>query len=334
MLRLMLLAAAVACVLAAAKTTRDPDEASCPPARFIACGDEPSPNVCLNGIVGPTGTTQCCWIVDADGELLQHLWTTEFVADPGSGIGMLPLQFGMSDDNPVMSAEFNTLTRVASMLKCYYYVTSGCGQRGTAGPIHVLTLTATEPTRFAVSPAVARHTERETSGDPSEFVCECEHKDALPLPERYRCCYWESDIPEDAASSSFTRLTECFAPRARADPELDDCRRIVRPVSSCGDAGACYCRFEYSQSVSGATRDPWGCGQCCPALTNDFGRDLISHNNDTRAACLLNTYPFTQYSDGSCGDERLSRRAAQLTSAATRVTAGLLTILVLVAFAS
>lgn len=309
-------------VLVAVVQARDSSEATCPPARFIECGPEPAPKTCLSYVVSQvTGARQCCWVVDGDGAPMPDVWKTAFVSNALSVLLFTSQQFGALDGAPVMEAEFELGTRVMTRLSCHYYFTDKCAPgAGTEGV--AVTLQPADPTRFRVTDAVARHTARETEPDPGEYVCQCDHKDVLPLPERYRCCYWDSGIPVDAAGSTALRTTSCTVPRARADPDTSDCRRIVRPVAACGDAGACYCRFEYNTLAPGITRDPWGCGQCCPVLTNDFGRDQLAKNNNTRHQCLTDVYPFTPATDGACGEERLGRRLPEpATSGAARRSA-------------
>ncbi len=307
------------CVLAAA-AARDTDEATCPPARFIACGNEPAPNTCLSYVVAATGERQCCWVVDADGAAMHDAWVTVFVLDDDDGLQFGPLEFGAQDDGAVMEAEFELASRVMTALWCHYYVTDRCAP-GDGDVGRVLTVRATDPTRFRVTEAVARHTARETTANPAEHVCACEHRDALPLPERYRCCYWGSDFPPDEPEPTLLRTTTCYAPRA-GPSDATDCRRITRPVAACGDVGSCFCRFEYSDLAPGATRDPWACGQCCPRLTDDFGRDQLAKNNNTRTQCLSDIFPFTPAPDGACTHELLGpREPAETTSGAGRRSA-------------
>lgn len=285
----------------------DTDEATCPPARFIACGDEPAPRTCLNYVVSDaTGARQCCWVVDAAGAPADG-WVTEYVREDTAGeVSFGPQEFGAQDDAPVMEAEFDLRTRVMAGLRCHYYVTDKCVPGALDGG-RALTLRAADPTRFRVTEAVARHTARETTANPAEHVCECDRRDALPLPERYRCCYWDSARPEPQQAPEPVRGTACYAPRASVERGTD-CRRIARPVAQCGDAAACFCRFEYNALASAATRDPWACGLCCPRLTGDFGRDQLARNNNTRTQCLSDVFPLALPDDGSCGHEHLERR--------------------------
>jgi len=305
--------------LVALTSAAETDEATCPPARFIACGDEPAAKTCLSYVVSATtGARRCCWVVDENG-VPSDAWVTDFVADAGGDVAFEPHEFGVQDAGPIMTAEFDLRTRVMSALLCYYYVTDKCAP-GALDGMRALTLRAADPTRFRVTEAVERHTVRETTANPAENVCACDHLDALPLPERYRCCYWDSRMPSDQPEPAPVRWTDCYAPRASAESAAD-CRRITRPVAQCGDAGACFCRFEYNTLAPAATRDPWACGLCCPRLTDDFGRDQIAKNNNTRGQCLSDVYPFSPPDDGTCGHERLARTAAPVASGASRLGA-------------
>lgn len=309
----LILLLALACVAVA----RNTDEATCPPARFISCGPEPQSGTCLAFTVNDeTLQRECCWVTNTSDSLQTAAWATTYFAPAGDALVGLPTQFGIGEDQPIMEAEFNLLTRVASKLVCLYYVTQNCGTLGLDAPLHVLTLRATDPSRFLVSEAVSRFTARETTANPDEFVCDCDRKDALPLPERYRCCYWDSGVPDDQPTPAVMRTTACRAPRAVARGE-QDCRRTLRPISQCGDSGACYCRFEYN-TAAGATRDPWGCGQCCPALTPSFGHDQMDKLNNTRSSCLSTIFPFTPANDGVCEDKLLELRT-QIFSSASRL---------------
>lgn len=315
-MRLLILLLALACVAVA----RDTNEATCPPARFISCGPEPHPNLCLSAVVNPvTDERECCWLTNTSGGYQQAAWTTTYFSNvAGVSLVGMPTQFGIAEDRPIMNATFNDLTRVATELECFYYVTENCGSLGDAPPVHVLTLRATDPSRFKVSVAVSQFTIRETTANPDEFVCDCDRKDALPLPERYRCCYWDSGVPTSQPNPPVMRTTSCRAPRAvpRGEP---DCTRTLRGVTACGDSGACYCRYEYN-AAAGVTRDPWGCGQCCLALTDNFGRDLTAKRNNTRTSCLDSIFPFTPSDGDECQSSLLPLRE-QIFSAATALRA-------------
>jgi len=316
-MRVLLLLFALVCASA-----RDTNEATCPPARFLACGVEPVDGACRSAVTNDDGDRMCCWVVDSNGTATPHTWVTSYFNSPPGFVGWLPAQFGVADVEPIMNATFSLVTRVMTQLECYYYITDQCGALGSDGPVHALTVAATNPARFLVSEAVERYTQRETTANPDEFVCDCERKDGLPLPERYRCCYWTSGEPgpTDQDASGLLRTTSCRAPSARVSA-LTDCKRTVRPVSNCGDAGACYCRFEYAQASAGVMRDPWACGQCCPRLTGDFGHDEVARNNNTRPACLTDIFPFQPAPDGDCTTKLLPVRViAQQPSAGSALS--------------
>ncbi len=325
MFRALLVLALVACALG-----RDTNEATCPPARFISCGPEPNPGVCVAYVVNDDSLErQCCWVTNTSGGYQQAAWATTYFQPAGDALVGLPTQFGIGEDQPIMEAEFNLLTSVVTNLACMYYVTQNCGTLGIDGPVHVLTLRATDPSRFIVSDAVTRFTARETTANPDEFVCDCNRKDGLPLPERYRCCYWDSGVPDDQPTPAVMRTTSCRAPRAVARGE-QDCRRTLRPISQCGDAGACYCRFGYNVAA-GATRDPWGCGQCCPPLTHSFGHDQMDKLNNTRSSCLSPIFPFTPANDDVCQSKLLELRT-QILSDAAALTVQILAVVLVVTF--
>src|SRR3569832_1153359 len=124
-----------------------------------------------------------------------------------------------------MNATFSLVTRVMTQLECYYYITDQCGALGSDGPVHALPVAATNPARFLVTEAVERYTQRETTASPDEFVCDCERKDRLTMPERYRCCYWTSGEPGPTKQKTTKQqhTTSCRAPCARVSA-LTDCK--------------------------------------------------------------------------------------------------------------
>lgn len=291
-----------------ASTHGNLEEATCPPARFISCGLPPS------GVVCPGMAGMCCWVVTEDGATVNANWGVEAVsADALLG----PQYLGIPEGAPIMSAEFDTHTRVMVNLRCTYYAVDKCAGGAVTDGVEMFSLVSFDPSRYRVTEDVAVHTIRETTANPDEYVCQCSNKDALIFPERYRCCYWDSGAGEVA----HTRMTTCRAPIATPDPAASDCNRIVRPVSQCGDAGGCYCRFEYVPLASAATREPWDCGKCCPALTGIFGRDLVEKHNNTRANCLDSALAFRLPGDNACEDRGLFRSLLPAQSSGARVVA-------------
>lgn len=274
---------------------RNLDEATCPPARFIACGLSPSAGVC------PGTATTCCWVVAEDGTTVNTNWG---VAETSVDAGLVePQNLGIPDGAAIMSAEFDVATRAMVGLKCNYRMVDRCVGGTLNDDVPVLTLVSRDPSRYRVPEDVAIHIVRETTANPDEYVCECSNKDTLVFPERYRCCYWGSGV----GAAAQTRTWTCSAPPATTNPDADDCHRIMRPITQCGDAGGCYCRFEYVSLASAATREPWDCGKCCPALTGIFGRDLVEKHNNTRANCLDAMLAFRLPGDNACEDRELFR---------------------------
>ena len=282
------------------------NEAICPPARFIQCGP-PAAGICMSD------GGNCCWVEDSNGH--NNAW---HALPTPIGIGLLSSDnFGASAGVPVLETTFNVITRELTALRCNYYATKVCGGEGEDMP--VLTLASRYPARYQLPPVMATLAIQETTPTAMEYFCDCSQKDGLPLPERYRCCYWKG-----VAESDILRGFECRIPRA--DPVFEpgaDCTRTTRAVAKCGDAAGCYCRFEYSELASSLTREEWDCGRCCPALTGDFGRDLTQRHNNTNTNCLTTAFPLAVSTTNGCeGIEKSVITPDTPSSGACKMTAG------------
>jgi len=282
------------------------NEAICPPARFISCGSPP-PHACA------VGMATCCWVSNGTG--VNTAWGSTYMDESVGEVSSA--NFGVPDGAPVAELTFNIFTYELTGLKCHYYSTSVCG--GGIGSSLTATLESRDPARYQIPPVMAHVALLETTPNNEKYACNCSNKDALPLPERYRCCYWQGRPDGDT-----TRALTCSIPRA--DPVFvagRDCVRTTRPVANCGDSGGCYCRFAYNALSSSITREDWDCGRCCPDLTGDFGRDLTQRHNNTMVNCLSTAFPLALPDAPGCEVARLDvREVLPLASGTGRLTWG------------
>ena len=160
--------------LAQANSHANTDEATCPPARFIACGQSPSAGVC------PGTAIMCCWVVGEDGVTVNTNWAVDETS--ASLFPVQPQNFGLPGGAAVMSAEFDVETRGIVGLRCNYRMIDKCVGGSLTSNSPVLTLVSRDPSRYRVTQTVAVHTIRETVANPDEFVCDCSSKGYASIP--------------------------------------------------------------------------------------------------------------------------------------------------------